>query len=80
MKEIFSTKVTYLGKVYGVRLLKEGTPVLEVQVKDKMEIQPAIKEMLRTMDKLGYDSPMASASRLRDNHMPINKNKIIWLS
>jgi hypothetical protein len=77
--EIFSTKVTWLGKKYGVRLFKEGKPVLEVRVKTRMGIQPAIKDMLRTMNKLGWDSKMAHASRHRDNNMCTNKNKFIWL-
>ena len=79
MKEIFDTKVTRLGRGYGVRLLKEGIPVVEVRVRTRREVQPAIKDMLRTMSKLGYDSDMAEASRHRNNNMPSNQYKFIWL-
>lgn len=76
---MFDVKVTYLGRKYGVRVLKEGKPVVEVRVNTRMEIQPAIKDMLRTLSKLGYDCEMAEASRHRDNNMPTNKYKFIWL-
>ena len=79
MKEIFSTKVTRLGNgTYGCRLFKEGELVCEVRTKNRMEIQPAIKDMLRTFDKMGYASNMAHASRMRNNNMPVNSNKFIW--
>lgn len=77
---MFDTKVTRLGNgKYGCRLLKEGKPVVEVQVDNKTEISSAIKDMLRTMSKMGYDSDMADASRHRNNHMPVNKHRFIWL-
>ena len=76
---MLSTQVTRIGSKYGVRVLNHGVPVLEVRVTAKSEIQPAIKDMLRTLNKLGYDSAMASASRHRDNHRPVNKHRFIWL-
>lgn len=76
--EIFKTKVTRLGNgMYGCRLLKNDMPFVEVRVKRRSEIGSAIKDMLRTMDKLGYSSDMALASRVRRNNMPINKYRFI---
>lgn len=77
---MLTTKVTYLGNCYGCRIYNNDTPIVEVRVKDKTEIQPAIKDMLRTLDKLGYDSNMAHASRVRNNNMPVNKYRFIWIS
>jgi hypothetical protein len=66
-KEIFDTKVTSLGKgLFGCRIIdiNSGDWIIQSVVK-KSNIQLAIREMLRTLDKLGYDSPMANASRMR---------------
>jgi hypothetical protein len=79
--ETLTTKVTQLGKgVYGCRVINTNTnlPIVEARVKSKSEVSGAIKEMLRTLDKLGYNSPMASASRNRDNGMNQNNSKFIW--
>jgi hypothetical protein len=73
MTERISTKVTKLkSSVWGCRVLIDGKPTIEVRVKDRAD-------MLRTIDKLGFDSNMAHASRHRENHQPTNKNKFIWL-
>lgn len=55
------------GKGYGIRVMKNGTPVSgsETIVKYKSEVQRAVRELLRWVDKVGSPSEMASASRDR---------------
>lgn len=72
------TKTTHLGRgVYGCRIWYKGELCCETRV-EKTRISSAFKGMLRMLDKCGYESPMASASRHRNNHMPISKAKMIW--
>lgn len=81
MTDTLTTKVTQLGNgLIGCRVLNAVTlaPIVEIRVTSMNQVSSAIKEMLRTLDKLGYDSKMASASRNRDNGMPANKSKMIW--
>lgn len=79
MKEVLTTKVTKLSSsLWGCRVLIEGKVVLEVRVTSREYIQPAFKDMLRTLDKLGVDSKMAKSSRYRDNGKPTNRFKFIW--
>lgn len=78
-KEKFDTKVTKLKQsLWGCRVLLDGEPVVEVRVTDHSDIQPAFKDMFRTLDKLGADSKMANRSRHRDNGKPCNSFKFIW--
>jgi hypothetical protein len=79
--ETLDTNVTALGNnMFGCRIisLKTRKPIIEVRVNSSQEIQPAIHDMLRTLSKCGYDSPMAHASRARNNNQPINSSKFIW--
>lgn len=62
----FSTKVTRLGKGFGVRILRNGKVVSEGHAKAKGDIAPTLREMLRMLDKCGNPSDMASASRDRN--------------
>lgn len=79
MKEVLTTKVTKLSSsLWGCRVLIEGKVVVEVRVTSREYIQPAFKDMLRVLDKLGVDSKMAKSSRHRDNGKPTNKFKFIW--
>lgn len=65
--EVWSTKITPLGNgKYGARVFKEGKLISEDNTANS-RLQAAInlKELLRWVDKTGYDCPMASASRDR---------------
>ena len=64
----FSTTITPLGNgQYGVRVLRNGVVISEDNSScDRREAALKLKELLRWVDKLGYDSPMASASRVRN--------------
>jgi hypothetical protein len=64
--EGYSTKVTALGKGFGVRVLRNGAVVAEDSVATKADIGPRLKELLRMLDKCGNPSSMASASRDRN--------------
>lgn len=77
--EIFDTKVTHLGRgIYGCRIImiKDQSVVVETRV-TKNQISDAIFTMLRTLDKMGYMSPMAHATRQRQNGRVISV-KFIW--
>jgi hypothetical protein len=77
--ESLTTKVTLLGNgLYGCRVINKVTnaPIVELRV-PKSEIRNAMFDMLRTLDKLGYDSPMAYASRHRGKAC-VTKAKYIW--
>lgn len=64
--ETLKTKVTFLGKGWGIRLLNlDGSVKAQDFVTEKVEIGPALKELLRWESKLGSSSPMADASRER---------------
>ncbi|WAX21906.1 hypothetical protein [Stenotrophomonas phage RAS14] len=78
--DILYTKVTYLGKgLYGCRVYNRKTnlPLVELRVCKRL-IGSAFRDMLRTLDKLGWDSPMADASRHRDKSYTQNPGKYIW--
>ena len=80
MKERVTTKVTKLKpSLWGCRVLIDDIPTIEVRVKSLSDIQPAFKDMLRTLSKLGFDSDMADSSRYRENNRPTNCYKFIWL-
>lgn len=82
MKQIFDTKVTFLGnKTWGCRILKDGTPFQEARVHSREDIGPAFRNMLRMLDKCGWGCELASAAR-RHNSKPGNKIcgfKVIYL-
>ena len=60
-----TTKVTCLGKGWGVRVFTNGEVNSEAFVTEKHEIGPAIRAMLRMEDKCGNYSEMGSHSRMR---------------
>lgn len=80
MAEILETKVTRLTKtgIYGCRVILKATgkPIVELRV-EKRYIADALYDMLRTLAKLGYDSPMADAARHRGKGLPVSA-KYIW--
>ena len=68
----WDTKVTYLGRgKYGCRVLREGKMHTEVVVEGRRGIRAALRGLLRWVDKMGYDSTMADASRHRDGRKAI---------
>jgi hypothetical protein len=68
----YSTKVTFLGKGWGIRILRNDLVIAEDFVKTKRLIGPAIASALRMLDKCGI-SDMASASRDRNYCDPSGK-------
>ena len=79
MSEPFTTKTTKIApRVYGCRVFNGGKLLLELQVPKNL-ISSAYRDMFRTLDKLGYNSPMAHASRMRGkNHENLTGYKYIW--
>ena len=74
------TKVTYIGKgIYGCRVYsrKSNKPIVEIRVCKRL-IGSAFRCMLRTLDKLGWDSPMAHAARHRDKSYTTDPGNYIW--
>jgi hypothetical protein len=63
----FSTSLTPLGDgTYGVRVYRNGQVLMEKNGLPTKEAAAAeLKDLLRWVDKMGWDSPMASASRDR---------------
>ena len=77
--EILQTKVTKRKKgLYGCRIIHAITqkPIVELRVA-KNQISDAFFDMLRTLDKLGYDSKMARSSRHRQKGKCVS-SKYIW--
>lgn len=74
----FEVKVTALGKGYGVRVLRHGAVVSQGVAASKMDIKIVVKTLLRWLDKAGFDSPMASASRSRGVPAGTEKVKVTW--
>jgi hypothetical protein len=58
-------KVTRMFDGYGVRVYTNGELNAETKVRDRIDIGPAAKDLLRWEDKLGNISDYASASRHR---------------
>lgn len=63
----FSTSIRPLGNgKYGARVYRNGVVFSQDnKSKTKAEARKALKELLRWVDKMGYDCPMADASRMR---------------
>jgi len=74
----YDTKVTALGNGFGCRVLKNGKIISEGWAANKSLIAPVLRELLRMVDKCGNPSPMASASRTRNNVKP-NRPSILTL-
>ena len=58
--------VTHIAGGWNIRVLVNGVINQETRVTKKIQIQPVIAEMLRTEDKCGNFSDLASASRDRN--------------
>lgn len=77
--ECLSTKTTRItSKLFGCRVFYKGKLVVELRV-PKDFISSAYRDMFRTLDKLGYESKMAHASRMRGkNFASLTGYKYIW--
>lgn len=77
--EPFSTRTTKIStRLYGCRVFNKGKLLVELRVPKNL-ISSAYRDMFRTLDKLGYTSPMAHASRMRGkNHESLTGYKYIW--
>jgi hypothetical protein len=60
----YATQATKIGSGYSVRVLFCGVPLVAARVKTKADIGPALRDLLRTIDKLGGDE-FTSAARAR---------------
>ena len=72
----FTTSVKPLGNgKWGARVYNKNGKVIQEDNKSttKQEAAKALKELLRWVDKLGYDCPMADASRDRTYCKPKEK-------
>ena len=65
MKSNYTTKATYLGKGYGCRVFRGGVVVVEGIAKDKSEIGPVFRDLLRTIDKMCNGDKFTAAARGR---------------
>lgn len=67
-EEGWDIKVTRLGDGrYGVRCTHKGKEFSAAIAETRADIGDTIGDLLRWVDKLGFDSPMANASRTRRN-------------
>lgn len=64
MKEL-ETKVTRLQRVYRCRIYREGNMLVEGVAKNRREIGPVFRDLFRTLNKLGYVTPLSNAARKR---------------
>lgn len=62
----FTTSIKPLGNGrFGARVYRNGVVHSENnKSRSKLEAGKALKELLRWVDKMGFDCPMASASRM----------------
>jgi hypothetical protein len=67
-KEYLDTKVTKINDRFHIRLINTKTEKVldEAICKERIEIQPCIKELLRWHSKMGGTSQMAHSSRHRN--------------
>lgn len=79
MEEPFTTKVTKINDRWHVRLIhiEDGSIVDEMACDNKENISYLCFVMLRWADKMGWVSPMALASRKRQDKM-YKAPGIIW--
>ena len=59
----YTTKATRLARGYGCRVYRDGVLIVEARCKDRQEIAPTMRDLLRTLDKLGGDSYTSAARR-----------------
>lgn len=80
--EILEVKVTRGGQAgwfVQIKDIRDSSVVCESLCERQCDIGYATRDMLRTLDKLGYPSPMAHASRFRSkNFAVVGKIKFVW--
>jgi hypothetical protein len=60
----YTTKSTKVGDSYFCKVLFRGKAVVQTRVKERSEVGPAFRDLLRTLDKLGGDA-FTHAARYR---------------
>jgi hypothetical protein len=60
----YTTDSTKVGSIYFCRVSIDGHPVVQTRVKQRSEIGPAFRDLLRTLDTLGGDK-FTNAARYR---------------
>jgi hypothetical protein len=74
-----TTKVTLIKTgLWGCRVFYNGKLIIEAQVDSKGRINDAFRAMLRMMDKLGWVSKLADASRFRQKPYNPRGIKFYW--
>jgi len=77
-QENISTKVTALKSgLWGCRVFYKNQLVCEQRVTSREHIGRAFKDMMRILDKLGYDSKLAHCCRFRKSSHFL-QGKTIW--
>ena len=76
----YTTKVTRLGSGYGCRVFKDGLLIVEGRCKSRCDVAPALRDLLRTIDKLGGGDSFTHAARLRISKEgnPVFHVKHLW--
>jgi hypothetical protein len=62
---MITTKCTWIGKEYGCRIFKDGRLILEGRCKNRIEIGPVFRDLLRTLDKDCFNSDDFTSSARR---------------
>jgi hypothetical protein len=59
----YTTKATRLQSGYGCRVYLDGVLIVEARCKTRQDIAPTMRDLLRTLDKLGGDAYTSAARR-----------------
>ena len=59
----YTTKATRLQRGYGCRVYCNGVLIVEARCKTRQDIAPTMRDLLRTLDKLGGDAYTSAARR-----------------
>ena len=80
-EDVCTTKVTKINNRWHCRLFLNGKLHDEMSSDDRRDIGFMCREMLRWVDKMGYNCPMADASRHRGkNHEQFGKIRYLGLT
>jgi hypothetical protein len=63
MAVAYTTKATRLQRGYGCRVYRDGVLIVEARCKTRQDIAPTMRDLLRTLDKLGGDAYTSAARR-----------------
>jgi hypothetical protein len=64
---MYTTKVTWLGNVYGCRVFKDDELILEGRASSRDLIGATFRDLLRTIDKCSEGDSFTSAARHRNS-------------